>query len=144
LISHSGLDPASYGSPLESPETSLDKSDAVFVDVIHTEIAYITHTGHADFYPNGGLATQPGCSIPDSGGQHFFNIFLFIEIVCCNHCRAQSFYEESIILSVGFWAKECTYYEGFLTGACDNNRSIQMGEPIPAKYRIYIVIQLVS
>ena len=71
---HSGLDPASYGFPLESPETSLDKSDGVFVDVIHTEIAYITHTGNADFYPNGGLATQPGCSIPDNGGHlQFFN-----------------------------------------------------------------------
>ena len=81
---HSGLDPASYGFPLESPETSLDKSDGVFVDVIHTEIthyAYITHVGHAGFHPNGGLATQPGCSILDSGGQHFFNIFLFIKII---------------------------------------------------------------
>ena len=56
------MDPASYLFPLESPEVTLDKSDADFVDIIHTDIAYITPTGHSDFYPNGGVAPQPGCT----------------------------------------------------------------------------------
>ncbi len=59
---YAGLDPASVGFPLESPETTLDRSDAVFVDIIHTDIAYITQTGHSDFYPNGGVVPQPGCT----------------------------------------------------------------------------------
>lgn len=62
IIYYVGLDPASVGFPLESPETTLDRSDAVFVDIIHTDIAYITQTGHSDFYPNGGVAPQPGCT----------------------------------------------------------------------------------
>lgn len=41
----------------------LDKSDAKFVDVIHTnqgEFGYIGDCGHVDFYPNCGYL-QPGC-----------------------------------------------------------------------------------
>ena len=47
-----GLDPASVDFPLESLDTRLDTTDALFVDVIHTNIAFINATGHADFYPN--------------------------------------------------------------------------------------------
>ena len=71
------MDPASYLFPLESPEITLDKSDGNFVDIIHTDIAYITPTGHADFYPNGGLATQPGCPIPDSSKVVYYRIIFF-------------------------------------------------------------------
>lgn len=64
----SGLDPA---GPLFSGKkiaVRLDKSDAKFVDVIHsnTEIALglglgtAEESGHIDFYANGGQS-QPGC-----------------------------------------------------------------------------------
>ena len=64
----SGLDPA---GPLFSGKKSpvrLDKDDAKFVDVIHsnTEIALgmglgtNEESGHIDFYVNGGQS-QPGC-----------------------------------------------------------------------------------
>ncbi|CAG2119107.1 unnamed protein product, partial [Medioppia subpectinata] len=54
------------------PDSSrLTKSDALFVDVIHTETVrrgafqwgtgMAKSIGHIDFYPNGGL-DQPGCS----------------------------------------------------------------------------------
>lgn len=42
----------------------LNKSDAKFVDVIHTSAGlegFIRPIGHADFYPNGGEPPQPGC-----------------------------------------------------------------------------------
>ena len=46
----------------------LDPSDALFVDVIHTNggydgwghLGYLGSCGHVDFYPNGGSA-QPAC-----------------------------------------------------------------------------------
>lgn len=41
----------------------LSEKDAEFVDIIHTSIGIRASatTGTADFYPNGGVATQPGC-----------------------------------------------------------------------------------
>ena len=61
----SGLDPAgplfqSFGEPIY-----LDRNDAIFVDIIHSNGlpggagTFISH-GHVDFFSNGG-AHQPGC-----------------------------------------------------------------------------------
>lgn len=64
LLSISGLDPASplFDTFLLSNEV-LDKSDALFVDVVHSNIGFkgkISPLGHLDFYANNGIA-QPGC-----------------------------------------------------------------------------------
>lgn len=65
-LSLAGLDPA--GPLIQdyfSLKEKLDKSDAEFVDVIHTDstvFGYPESIGHADFYPNAGIRTQPGCS----------------------------------------------------------------------------------
>jgi len=63
-----GLDPASplFNKYFASNEV-LDKSDALFVDVIHTNIAFkgkISPLGHVDFYANNGVF-QPGCGTSD-------------------------------------------------------------------------------
>lgn len=46
------------------PESSLDKNDADFVDIIHSSagsLGYMDPIGDVDFYPNNGKAHQPGC-----------------------------------------------------------------------------------
>ena len=58
-----GLDPAGPGFNLVSNEFRLDKSDATFVDIIHTDanlLGTFRVVGDADFYPNGGK-DQPLC-----------------------------------------------------------------------------------
>ncbi|VEN50592.1 unnamed protein product [Callosobruchus maculatus] len=60
-----GLDPAGpmFDYPTAPPTHRLDKSDAHFVDAVHTDIqgyGYTPPLGHVDFYPNGGK-DQPGC-----------------------------------------------------------------------------------
>ncbi|CAH2008975.1 unnamed protein product [Acanthoscelides obtectus] len=63
-----GLDPAAplYEWPhVESLDELLDRTDANFVDGIHTNgrhLGVMTPVGHVDFYPNGGEA-QPGCPL---------------------------------------------------------------------------------
>lgn len=59
-----GLDPA---YPLYydlGDNEELNKNDAKFVDIIHTDKGICggpISTGHADFYPNGGGRPQPMC-----------------------------------------------------------------------------------
>lgn len=58
-----GLDPAGPYFYFKGPENRLDKTDAQFVDVIHTAVGSAGHykeLGHIDFFPNGGIF-QPGC-----------------------------------------------------------------------------------
>lgn len=65
-----GLDPAgpAFTKPyLLSEKKRLDKSDAMFVQAIHTDkniIGSSTNLGHQDFYTNNGASPQPGCEFP--------------------------------------------------------------------------------
>lgn len=60
-----GLDPAAPGYETVSLNLPhLSKKDAQFVDIIHTSggtVGFLKSIGHADFFPNTGLAPQPGC-----------------------------------------------------------------------------------
>lgn len=89
-----GLDPAGPGFLLASNDNKLDKSDALFVDVVHTN-AFIQGTyeesGHVDFFINGGVI-QPGCWAQDSNYQLFLplffifqSIFIFAIFLCTTH-----------------------------------------------------------
>lgn len=80
-----GLDPAApmFEWPDEAPiEERLDEDDAVFVDVIHTNIEVLgvkKPCGYVDYFPNGGKS-QPGC-----GSCKLFNcILIFIRIFKAN------------------------------------------------------------
>lgn len=62
-----GLDPAGplFTFPaITSSKYRLDETDAVYVQVLHTSDESLgpgIKCGHADFYPNGGIATQKNC-----------------------------------------------------------------------------------
>ena len=81
-----GLDPAGPLFEMTEPPVRIDKSDADFVDIIHTNggldngfLGMNRAVGHADFYPNGGRQ-QPGCGVNFS----------------CSHSAAYLFYIDSI------------------------------------------------
>lgn len=64
----SGLDPAGplffTVEPSYALHLTLNKTDAKFVDIIHTDrnaYGFPLSTATADFYPNGGARHQPGC-----------------------------------------------------------------------------------
>lgn len=60
-----GLDPAlPLFKGVQETKFRLDYNDATFVDIIHTcggVLGFWDAIGTADFYPNYGLAPQPGC-----------------------------------------------------------------------------------
>ena len=63
---HKGLDPAGPYFTATKNEAHLDKTDAKYVDIIHTNAGYVGTAdvvGHTDFFPNGG-SVQTGCA-PD-------------------------------------------------------------------------------
>lgn len=66
----SGLDPVlnNYERLFKTlpNKTKLHRSDATYVDVIHTHTRNTDRIGEADFFANGGY-TQPGCSGPNAG-----------------------------------------------------------------------------
>lgn len=81
------MDPAGPNFKDTSSVVRLDKSDAVFVDVTHTNaenLGIVTPSGDVDFYVNGG-ETQAGCpsgllsgtikTLFGGGGIQILNIF---------------------------------------------------------------------
>lgn len=67
-------DAAGPGFENVNPESRLDKHDARFVDVIHTDTNYygiFKPIGHVDFYVNEGK-NQPGCPSRQIDGINFF------------------------------------------------------------------------
>ena len=59
------LDPAKWNFKDKPINERLNSDDALFVDVIHTDggsVAFLEPQGHVDFYPNGGIRKQVGCS----------------------------------------------------------------------------------
>ncbi|XP_062435710.1 pancreatic triacylglycerol lipase-like [Rhea pennata] len=123
-----GLDPAQpyfQGTPIE---VRLDKSDAKFVDVIHTDSAptipnlgfgMSSAIGHLDFYPNGG-EQMPGCGKnPISQVVDLDGIWEGTrDFVACNHLRSYKYYSESIISPDGFLGYPCASYDVFETETC--------------------------
>ena len=64
-----GLDPSGPLFYSVGDRERLDKTDAQFVDIIHTAgywVGSTLPTGHVDFFPNQGLAPQPGCEGSES------------------------------------------------------------------------------
>ncbi|XP_049846393.1 uncharacterized protein LOC126298898 [Schistocerca gregaria] len=121
-----GLDPAGPLFESQDPHARLDSSDAMFVDVIHSNgenlilggLGSWQPMGDVDFYPNGGRM-QKGCSNLFVGAVS--DILWSSEIEgrsLCNHRRAYKFFTDSVSPRCHFPAFPCESYEKFLEGEC--------------------------
>lgn len=115
----SGLDPA--GWLYENSNATLTKSDATYVDVIHTNAGSITQfriglnesVGHVDFYPNGGTV-QTGCPKAPK-----FIPYNYIDVITCSHYKATYLYIESLKNhTCKFVSYGCNSWEDFKSGNC--------------------------
>lgn len=103
-----GLDPAFPLFYNSSNNKELNKEDAKFVDIIHTDAGIFggpVSTGHADFYPNGGRRPQPRCK--DEPETFFFLGMKYNQILVwrfnkcrfldhCAHDSAIHYYADSV------------------------------------------------
>ncbi|CAG7786781.1 unnamed protein product [Allacma fusca] len=129
-----GLDPAGPLYRFVPNQYRLDKSDAQFVDIVHSNggassigiggfLGITQPLGHVDFYPNGG-SLQPGCP----GG-----VLSFSENFRCSHRRALTYFQESITSPLAFPACRCNSWLELSTANCNCEISqvTFMGEHIP-------------
>ncbi|KAG5667207.1 hypothetical protein PVAND_015198 [Polypedilum vanderplanki] len=116
-----GLDPAGPLFMNGDTETHISPGDAKFVDVIHTDSGLFGiqwPVGHADFFPNGGYALQPGCIDEELSKNNILGI-----IVGCSHSRAWQYFVESIYRPTAFECDRCEQ---------TNNESKECNETIKA------------
>lgn len=108
-----GLDPAGPCFSYAFSDQRLDKTDAKYVDVVHSNRlvqGVIEPLGHADFYLNGGGPHQPGCMSPT-----------------CSHLRAAVVYAESIRVPMAFVGVKCSNWDQFLVNSCDKEQISVLG-----------------
>ncbi|KAK3872898.1 hypothetical protein Pcinc_022059 [Petrolisthes cinctipes] len=123
-----GLDPAGLMYRGKSAKHRLDSSDAVYVDVMHTNGCYNFWTawtdcyginenlGHSDFWPNGG-EHQPGCTASDANGE-----------IGCSHEMAYRYYIESLNYgwdSTYFLTRSCASWMIYSAGNCSCGEEAQ-------------------
>lgn len=148
-----GLDPALPGFHALTPTSGrLDASDAEFVDIIHScggILGFLQPLGDADFYPNGGIAIQPGCCcMPEMTGliiniKYIFTVDIFpiFELIifqfteACSHGRAYVYYTESIVSESGLIASRCSTWDKYLSGECKDSPVTFMGEYVDRSAR---------
>ncbi len=127
-----GLDPAGPYFENTDPRVRLDETDALFVDVIHTDgaplyyigLGLLQASGTADFYPNGGLE-QPRCVSSSSkitNGVYnlaFVNYDEFEKVSGCSHLLAVNIFTDSILnKDCQYVAYPCNSQEDFDSGKC--------------------------
>ncbi|GLH15667.1 Phospholipase A1 [Gryllus bimaculatus] len=125
------LDPAQPAFEGYNPKVRLHASDALFVEVVHTDakptiplfgLGMIAPHGDVDYYINGG-ASQPGCLIPKSlpsltSLTDFLNLPLSVigNLVSCPHGRSTEVFIEAIRLSnCTFWGHPGTVVDTALS-----------------------------
>lgn len=125
-----GLDPAEPAFENHPEGVRIDPSDAVFVDIIHTNGAPIRRggaglmqvSGHVDFYVNGG-ERQPGCPNLVTGTfEQLFsrNVSGAVLAASCSHGRSHEYFTESILTDCPFTAYPCDNYVKFSAGGCSS------------------------
>ncbi|KAK0134903.1 Phospholipase A1 member A [Merluccius polli] len=139
-----GLDPAGPMFKKTDLFNRLDPSDALFVDVIHTDSDFFGISipiGHVDFFLNGGR-DQVGCTRP--------RLSLSYGYVICDHMRALYVYISSLNGSCPLTGVPCPSYEDFLQGRCLScqgpcptigvlNNSGVTASPLPREPKIFLL-----
>ncbi|KAF2368030.1 Lipase/vitellogenin [Trinorchestia longiramus] len=120
-----GLDPAGMGFNGAAPGDRLDKTDAQFVDVIHTHACstliqtykcygIVDSIGHVDVWVNGGLE-QPACQ-EDGDGERILE-----DGSPCSHSLSYVYYTESLeypASSTRYIARRCASPGHYHNGSC--------------------------
>ncbi|KAK7590574.1 hypothetical protein V9T40_002187 [Parthenolecanium corni] len=127
-----GLDPALPLFTTSNKDAKLDKTDANFVDVLHTDALIegkAERCGHIDFYMNGGME-QPGCW---NGN--------ILDCFQCNHVRAPAYFAESITSKVGFWGWPCKGFWHYIVKKCKpQTPTTLMGENVDYNSTGYYIV----
>ncbi|CAG9759294.1 unnamed protein product [Ceutorhynchus assimilis] len=109
------LDPPSFLFAPYNRDDSIHKTDAQYVQVIHTTnklYGMSGAVGHSDFYPNGG-ERQPGCDDDEDHEK-------------CSHRMAWKYFVESINKNT-FLATRCDSWNDFKDGSCHGERRLMGG-----------------
>ncbi|CAF1180353.1 unnamed protein product [Rotaria sordida] len=127
----SGLDPTGPYFENTDPAVRLDPTDALFVDVIHTDGAHnlllglgsLQRMGHVDFFPNDGV-DQPNCSRTPGKILNLIlqlgtmNIEGFLVTSLCSHLAAVYFFTDSIRNQCPYVGYSCPNFDDFNSGKC--------------------------
>ncbi|KAM7350119.1 vitellogenin-1-like [Cochliomyia hominivorax] len=113
-----GLDPANPCFNEGESLSGLQRGDAEFIDIIHTNPGVLGKSnpvGDVDFYPEGLAAIKPGCTK-----------------FGCSHSRAHEFFAESVYPGNenNFLAVRCTSLKSLNNGFC-NGPKYPMGLTVP-------------
>lgn len=147
-----GLDPAAPYFSNTVTLVRLDRSDAEYVDIIHSDAMPLYFSGfglsepigHVDFYPNGG-SSQPGCKNDAATNQGLENDMYLqvVKYVSCNHERSYELFTESVAPTCPFMAIQCKSYEAFQAGNCTTCDSKHLCVPMGLhSYRTYRQFQV--
>ncbi|XP_058127264.1 lipase member I [Anopheles coustani] len=115
-----GLDPAGPGftKPIPvSTDRRLDRTDARFVQAIHTDkniIGTTMNVGHQDYYANSGGSPQPGCEFPLVNNDTTKSYLQFI----CSHFKAVEYFRASLDRQNIFEGTACSSYYNFKRNDC--------------------------
>lgn len=127
------LDPAlPMFENLSDPDNVLDRTDAEFVDVIHTcsgSLGHDENLGHADFFPYGGRSIQPDCNIIND----LFGV--------CSHGMSYQYFSWSIRSKNRFKLYTCRRFDAYDDELCVSlhGNPVLMGDstPVTARGRFY-------
>lgn len=139
-----GLDPAAPLFTDTDPIVRLDRTDAQFVDIIHSDanplmkggLGIIQRLGHVDFYPNGGF-DNPGCNkkLQDviKNNQKTTLFYTMQEFISCNHIRSEQYFIESIEGKCPFLGITCESYE---VSALRDRCALSQANPLLLRCRV--------
>jgi pimeloyl-ACP methyl ester carboxylesterase len=128
-----GLDPAGPYFEEVDKVVRLDKDDATFVDIIHTDaektlkvgLGIWKPIGHVDFYPNGGM-DQPKCATtPEKLLKALLGLVTvsydeFLKLACSHIASIYYFIDSTEEYDGAYTGYKCDSFETFVNGKCIN------------------------